>query len=65
VRPHPEFEAGGSFTTETTTWGATTNAVLALREHLIAARVSLVVIEATSDYWKPFVRHEALGIERG
>lgn len=44
----------GSFTTETPTWGSTTNAVLALREHLLAARVTLVVIEATSDYWKPF-----------
>jgi hypothetical protein len=34
--------------------GSTTNAVLALREHLIAERVSLVVMEATGDYWKPF-----------
>lgn len=31
-----------------------TNAVLALRDHLLAAEVTLVVIEATSDYWKPF-----------
>ena len=36
------------------TWGATTNQILALREHLEAERVSLVVMEATSDYWKPF-----------
>ncbi|MCX4647222.1 IS110 family transposase [Streptomyces sp. NBC_01446] len=50
----PSTKRRGSFTSEITTWGATTNAVLALREHLIAARVSLVVIEATSDYWKPF-----------
>ena len=42
------------------TWGSTTNAILALREHLIAEQVSLVVMEATGDYWKPFVRHEAL-----
>jgi transposase len=35
-------------------WASTTNAVLALREHLIAERVSLVVMEATGDYWKPF-----------
>ena len=34
--------------------------VLQLREHLIAEQVSLVVMEATGDYWKPFVRHEAL-----
>lgn len=48
-----------------TTWGATTNEILALREHLVAAKVSCVVIESTSDYWKPFVRHEALEIEWG
>jgi len=37
-----------------TTWGAVTNQVLALRDHLIREEVSLVVMEATSDYWKPF-----------
>jgi transposase len=36
------------------TWGATTSQILALREHLIAEKVSCVVIESTSDYWKPF-----------
>ena len=36
------------------TWGATTGQILALREHLIAEKVSCVVIESTSDYWKPF-----------
>ena len=36
------------------TWASTTNAILALREHLIAEQVSLVVMEATGDYWKPF-----------
>jgi transposase len=36
------------------TWGATTNQILALREHLIHQQVSLVVMEATGDYWKPF-----------
>ena len=47
--------AGRRKTVETVrTWGSTTNAVLALREHLIAERVSLVVMEATGDYWKPF-----------
>ncbi len=38
----------------TTTWGSTTNAMLALRDHPLAAEVTLVVIEATSDCWKPF-----------
>ena len=37
-----------------TTWGAVTSQVLALREHLIDEQVTLVVMEATSDYWKPF-----------
>ncbi|WP_326654926.1 MULTISPECIES: IS110 family transposase [unclassified Streptomyces] len=50
----PSTKRRGSFTTETTTWGSTTNAVLALRDHLLTAEVTLVVIEATSDYWKPF-----------
>ena len=34
--------------------GRGTNQVLALREHLIAEQVTLVVMEATGDYWKPF-----------
>lgn len=37
-----------------TTWGAVTNQVLALRDHLVEAEVTLVVMEATGDYWKPF-----------
>ena len=37
-----------------TTWGATTNQILALRDHLVAEQVTLVVMEATGDYWKPF-----------
>jgi transposase len=44
----------GTFTSEVTTWGATTNQVLALREFLLAAQVTAVVMEATGDYWKPF-----------
>lgn len=41
-------------TSTVTTWGLVTNQVLALREHLIAEQVTLVVMEATGDYWKPF-----------
>ena len=37
-----------------TTWGAMSNQILALRDHLLAEKVTCVVIEATSDYWKPF-----------
>jgi transposase len=49
-------QGAGSRATEdkVTTWGATTTRILALREHLAAERVSCVVMEATSDYWKPF-----------
>lgn len=43
----------GTFEQKVTTWGATTSQVLELREHLLANRVSTVVMEATSDYWKP------------
>jgi transposase len=46
---------GRAGTTSTvSTWGAVTRQVLALREHLVAEQVTLVVMEATGDYWKPF-----------
>jgi hypothetical protein len=48
-----------------TTWSSMTSQILALRDHLIAERITCAVMEATSDYWKPFVRHEALEIEWG
>ncbi len=58
--------AGRRKTVETvTTWGATTRQILALRDHLVAKKITCVVMEATGDYWKPFVRHEALEIEWG
>ena len=38
----------GGATSAVTTWGAVTNQVLALREHLIAEAVTLVVLEATT-----------------
>jgi len=44
----------GGATSTVTTWGAVTNQVLALRDHLIGEQVTLVVMEATGDYWKPF-----------
>jgi transposase len=40
--------------TTVTTWGSTTAEIIALREHLLAEQVSCVVIESTSNYWKPF-----------
>ena len=42
------------FTQTIETYGATSGEVLRLRRDLEAARVSLVVMEATGDYWKPF-----------
>ena len=44
----------GSFTTTVKTFGATTVQVLALVDYLLSQRVTTVVMEATSDYWKPF-----------
>ena len=47
--------AGRRKTVETvTTWASTTNQVLALREHLVAQKVTCAVMEAISGYWKPF-----------
>ena len=47
--------AGRRKTVETvTTWSSMTNQVLALRDHLVAERVTCAVMEATGDYWKPF-----------
>jgi len=45
-------DSGGKAKSTVTTWGSVTNQVLALREHLTAEQVTLVVMEATSDYWK-------------
>jgi transposase len=36
------------------TYGATTNEIMRLRRDLEAAAVTVVVMEATGDYWKPF-----------
>ena len=36
------------------TWGAVTGQILALRDHLVEQQVTLVVMEATGDYCKPF-----------
>ena len=39
---------------ETVTTRSMTSQILALREHLIAERITCAVMEASSDYWKPF-----------
>jgi len=47
-QPHGEAEYS------TTTWGATTRQILALRDFLVAEQVSTVFLESTGNYWKPF-----------
>jgi transposase len=49
----PGARAGMSSRT-VTTYGATTNEIVRLRRDLEAAAVTVVVMEATGDYWKPF-----------
>lgn len=44
----------GTYTSTVTTWGATTGQILELRDFLEREHVTTVVMEATSDYWKPF-----------
>lgn len=44
----------GTFTSTVTTWGATTAQILKLREFLEQQQITVVVLESTSDYWKPF-----------
>lgn len=44
----------GTYETSVTTWGATVGQILELIEFLDSQQVTTVVMEATSDYWKPF-----------
>ena len=47
--------SGRRATTATvTTWGAMSNQILALREHLVAEKVTCVVMESTGDYQRAF-----------
>lgn len=47
-------QRAGTYISRVTTWGATTAQILELREFLEREHVTTVVMEATSDYWKPF-----------
>ena len=38
---------------------STTNQILELADQLAGEGIERVVVESTSDYWRPFVRHEA------
>lgn len=47
--------SGSRSTSQTvTTWGSMTRQILELRDHLVEQKVTHAVMEATSDYWKPF-----------
>ena len=48
VQEGAEIEVG------VTVWGAVSSKILELADYLAAERVSLVVMEATGDYWKPW-----------
>lgn len=45
--------ASNATRTTVTTWAAVTSWILELRDYLLNERVSMVVMEATSDYWRP------------
>jgi len=51
--PHPSI--AGRRSTRVWEIGATTNAIIGLVEELAEARIERVVVESTSDYWRPFV----------
>ncbi len=44
----------GTYATTVTTWGATVGPITELAEYLRQQEVTVVVMEATGDYWKPF-----------
>lgn len=45
---------GGRYRNEVTTFGSMTGQILKLRAFLLEQQVTLVVMESTGDYWKPF-----------
>ena len=46
--------AKGQFISTVTTWGSTTNDILKLCQFIMSTQATIVLMEATSDYWKPF-----------
>jgi transposase len=50
----PRDGAPGRFTTKVWPVDATTNAILELADHLARLGIEKVVLESTSDYWRPF-----------
>ena len=56
----PSPDTPGKRAQEITTYSTMTRSLLRLAARLRELGVTRVVMEATSDYWKPVVRHEAL-----
>jgi hypothetical protein len=50
----PREDSPGRFVTRVWPVEATTNAILELADHLVSLQVQKVVLESTSDYWRPF-----------
>jgi transposase len=56
----PDEDHRGRRLQEVQTYSTMTRPLLAMADRLACLGVTWVVMEATSDYWKPVVRHEAL-----
>jgi hypothetical protein len=50
----PRQGGSGRVVTKVWTVDATTNAILELADYLAGLRIEKVVLESTSDYWRPF-----------
>lgn len=48
------IQRGACPTTTVTTWSSLSSEILELADYLSVVQVSLVVMEATGDYWEPF-----------
>ena len=51
----PHATKGGKRTTTVWQVASTTTAILELADHLVCEGIERVVVESTSDYWRPFV----------
>ena len=59
----PDEARPGRRLQEVTSYATMTRSLLRMVGRLAELGVTRVVMEATSEYWKPVVRHEAPGIE--
>jgi len=50
----PHENSPGRRVTKVWQVSATTNAIIDLADHLVCAGIERVVVESTSDYWRPF-----------